>query len=313
MFTFINLLRHCQLQTTATSLLNLFFDIEEPKNNKKNKIVTAMAEELSIEPRLQGLLEPYLPSTSPPPQSGELPFVTLTFATSLDSSLSLAPGVRTALSGPESKAMTHYLRSRHGAILVGISTLLADNPGLNCRIAGAVSQPRPIIIDPNLRWTPSESDKVLQLQREGRGLAPFVLTAVAPADLPAESVAVLEAHDGKFIYVEPRKGEGEGEGDEIRLRFDWRDILATLRAQGLHSVMVEGGGQIINSLLDPTQHSLISSVIVTIAPVWLGQGGVVVSPNRVSDDGGNPLPAARLRQVLWHPFGEDVVLCGKLT
>lgn len=270
-----------------------------------------MAEDLTFDGALQGLLEPYLPPTSLQSQPEELPFVTLTFATSLDSSLSLAPGVRTALSGPESKAMTHYLRSRHAAILVGISTLLADDPGLNCRIAGATSQPRPIVVDPNLRWTPRESDKVMQVQRSGRGLAPYVLTAVAATDIPAGSRAILEAHGGKFIHVNPREPM---EGDGIsRRRFDWRDILDALRTQGLHSVMVEGGGKIINSLLDPTQHALVGSVIVTIAPTWLGQGGVVVSPRRVSDEGGHPLPAARLRQVLWHPFGEDVVLCGKLT
>lgn len=266
-----------------------------------------MAEELTFDSHLQGLLEPYLPPTSPsgPPR----PFVTLTFATSLDSALSLAPGVRTTLSGPESKAMTHYLRSRHNAILVGVSTVLADNPGLNCRIAGAASQPRPIIVDPYIRWKPRRSDKVFQIQREGRGLAPYVLTAVLPGEIPPENSSVLEEHGGRFIYVRPRDTE---DGNDDRLRFDWREMIATLSVHGLHSVMVEGGGQIINSLLHPSQHSLINSVIVTIAPTWLGRG-VVVSPERRWDDNGNLVPVARLREILWHPFGEDVVLCGKLT
>lgn len=272
-----------------------------------------MAEDLTFDSSLAALLEPYLPPIPPSPATlgpDQLPFVTLTFATSLDSSLSLAPGVRTVLSGPESKAMTHYLRSRHSAILVGVSTVLADDPGLNCRIAGALSQPRPIVVDPHLRWAPRDSDKVLRTCREARGLAPVVLTAVPASEIPKTSVATLEAHGGKFVYVHPRKPRGEEENG--RHRFDWRDILIALRAEGLGSVMVEGGGAIINSLLDPVQHSLISSVIVTIAPTWLGRGGVVVSPDRVSDGQENPLPAARLSQVLWHPFGEDVVLCGKL-
>src|SRR4051812_7789929 len=84
------------------------------------------------------------------------PHVTLTFATSLDSQLSLAPGVRTTLSGPRSKAMTHYLRSKHDAILVGVGTAIADDPGLNCRLHGVggyggqglEGQPRPLILDP---------------------------------------------------------------------------------------------------------------------------------------------------------------------
>ncbi|KAH7160796.1 dihydrofolate reductase-like domain-containing protein [Dactylonectria macrodidyma] len=253
------------------------------------------------------LLEPRLPPLQPPSTTPSRPFVTLTFATSLDSSLSLAPGVRTRLSGPGSKAMTHYLRSRHAAILIGVSTLLADSPALNSRIAGAASQPRPIIVDPHLRWTPSPSDKVLELARLGHGLAPFVLTGVDEQSLPAASVTLLEQHGGKYIPL-PATSSGHGG----RMRFDWHTVFDSLLREGLLSVMVEGGGQIINSLLHPSFHALVDSVIVTIAPTWLGEGGVVVSPSRTHDSTGIPIPAARLSDVSWHPFGEDVVLCGKL-
>jgi 2,5-diamino-6-(ribosylamino)-4(3H)-pyrimidinone 5'-phosphate reductase len=76
--------------------------------------------------------------------------------------------------------------------------------------------------------------------------------------------------------------------------------------------MVEGGAAVINSLMLPENLSLISSVIVTIAPTWLGKGGVVVSPNRRNDESGSPTIAARLDRVKWYPLGEDVVLCGKM-
>ncbi|KAH7238283.1 dihydrofolate reductase-like domain-containing protein [Fusarium tricinctum] len=262
--------------------------------------------ELSFPASSAAMLESRLPTTTPSGPSPSRPFVTLTFATSLDSSLSLAPGVRTRLSGPDSKAMTHYLRSRHAAILIGVSTLLADSPALNCRIAGATSQPRPIIIDPHLRWVPSHADNVLEVARLGNGLAPFVLTGVDIQNLPAASVALLEQHGGKYIHVPTALGSND------RMRFDWRDVFEALFREDLSSVMVEGGGQIINSLLDPRFHDLVDSVIVTIAPTWLGQGGVVVSPERLQDTAGVPIPAARLSNVSWHPFGEDVVLCGKL-
>ncbi|KAH6607472.1 riboflavin biosynthesis protein Rib7 [Trichoderma cornu-damae] len=267
-----------------------------------------MSEQLTFPVESAALLEPRLP----PKLDGEetsvsRPFVTLTFATSLDSSLSLAPGVRTRLSGPGSKAMTHYLRTRHSSILVGVSTVLADDPALNCRIARASSQPRPIVIDANLRWTPRRSDKVFDVCRSGDGLAPFILTGVDASDLPPASVELLHEHGGKYIHIPAARSGPTG-----RLRFNWHDILAALQGEHLASVMVEGGGQIINSLLDPAYHSLIDSVIVTIAPTWLGQGGVVVSPERVTDAGGSPLPVARLSHVSWHPFGEDVVLCGTL-
>lgn len=282
-----------------------------------------MAEELTFAASSAAMLEPHLP----PPTAATPPsriFVTLTFATSLDSSLSLAPGVRTRLSGPESKAMTHFLRSRHSAILIGVSTMLADDPGLNCRIAGVQSQPRPVIIDPHLRWTPSQTDKVLQTCRAGLGLAPYVITAVQEGDIPRGNKDTLEEHGGKYIHVQPTTGkashadgaatpEGNAAADVRRARFAWQHILSALHSQGLPSVMVEGGGQIINSLLDPCYHSLVDSVIVTIAPTWLGKGGVVVSPDRVYDEAtASPAAAARLTDVSWHPFGQDVVMCGRL-
>ncbi|CAM1511434.1 Fc.00g089470.m01.CDS01 [Cosmosporella sp. VM-42] len=278
-----------------------------------------MSEQLTFPEDNAALLEPYLPpraaptpaEASPPHQTR--PFVTLTFATSLDSSLSLAPGVRTRLSGTGSKAMTHYLRSRHAAILIGVSTLVADSPALNCRITTAspafapASQPRPIIIDPHLRWTPDPTDNVLDLARRGLGKAPFVLTGVESSALPAAGKALLERLGGKYIHVAATPSGADG-----RLRFNWRDVFGALRRESLDSIMVEGGGYIINSLLDPACHELVDAVIVTIAPTWLGQGGVVVSPDSLTDAAGVPVPVARLSDVSWHPLGQDVVLCGKL-
>ena len=96
----------------------------------------AIRGELVYPEKDRGFLEPYIPAPNRQPRDATLPFVTLTFATSLDSALSLAPGAQTALSGPQSKAMTHYLRSRHDGIMVGVGTAIADNPSLNCRIRG---------------------------------------------------------------------------------------------------------------------------------------------------------------------------------
>ncbi|OAA32255.1 riboflavin biosynthesis protein Rib7 [Moelleriella libera RCEF 2490] len=266
-------------------------------------------EELTFPPAAAARLQPHLhrppsPSAAAASSSSPRPFVTLTFATSLDSALSLAPGVRTRLSGLASKSMTHFLRSQHAAILVGVSTVVADDPGLNCRLAGASAQPRPVIIDPHARWTARASSKVLQLAREGQGLAPFVLTGVA--DIPADQQTLIQRDGGKYIQV-PSALDDNG-----RRRFQWRDVFQALRAEGLQSIMVEGGGQVINSLLSPPNQALVDSVIVTLAPTWLGRGSVVVSPDRVRDAEGKPAPVARLCGVSWHPLGEDVVLCGSL-
>ncbi|KAI1776856.1 dihydrofolate reductase [Hypoxylon cercidicola] len=299
-------------------------------------------------------LEPHLPvpSISSTGSNGDavspsaLPFVTLTFATSLDSALSLGPGIRTALSGPQSKAMTHYLRSRHDAICVGVGTAVADDPGLNCRIAADIlrressssagvgallglasvstgeaeiretnntitaSQPRPIVIDPRLRWDFTAESKVMQLARAGEGLAPYIVTAVAQP--PKSKTKLLEDLGGKFIVLDQPKSDGAS-ADSTSPSFDWRSILAAVRNEGLQSIMIEGGGAVINSLLSGENAQLVDSVIVTIAPTWLGQGSVFVSPPRQTSADGKPNAVARLTNTAWIPLGEDVVLCGKIA
>jgi 2,5-diamino-6-(ribosylamino)-4(3H)-pyrimidinone 5'-phosphate reductase len=236
--------------------------------------------------------------------------------------------------------MTHYLRSRHDAICVGVGTAIADDPGLNCRLAAASApdhpehgcesdvgaspsmasdggdgssgrgsaltthQPRPIVIDPHLRWGFTAESKVLRLAREGNGLAPYIVTL--EKEPLTHQRRILEGVGGKFIILEAEHVRKEA---RARQRFDWHVILAAVRREGLRSIMVEGGGEVINSLLGEDA-GLVDSVIVTIAPTWLGQGGVTVSPPRT---GGADRPVARLTDTMWMPLGEDVVLCGRIS
>jgi 2,5-diamino-6-(ribosylamino)-4(3H)-pyrimidinone 5'-phosphate reductase len=256
-------------------------------------------------------LEDYLP----PPSSYQLsrlnyydkPYVTLTFATSLDSQLAIAPGVQTALSGPQSKAMTHFLRSKHDAILIGVGTAIVDDPSLNCRIEGVggyggeglAGQPRPVIVDPSGRWQFSKDNKVFRLAKEGRGKAPFIVTSVEPSDARR---AALESVGGRYLVLGLSSKDVEDTGST------WHIVLDALKQRGIQSVMIEGGGFVINDLLGPgPAYSLIDSIIVTIAPTWLGKGGVQVCP----DGGSERLPMTRLQEVKWVPLGEDVVLCGR--
>ena len=254
------------------------------------------------------LIDPYIPNPTLQQDAAVLwkPNVTLTFATSLDSQLSLAPGVQTALSGPESKAMTHYLRSRHDAILIGVGTAEADDPSLNCRIAGVggyggdglEGQPRPVVIDPRGRWQFNAESKVLKLAGEGKGKAPWVFTK-APLDVKR---ARLLQNAGGQNFVTGLEGCPEW-------RMSWEYVLKALGAEHIRSVMIEGGGAIINDLLAPENIGLVDIVIVTIAPTWLGKGGVQVCPEECVEQGAR-LPVARLTNVKWIPLGEDAVLCG---
>ncbi|KAF1845247.1 5-amino-6-uracil reductase-like protein [Cucurbitaria berberidis CBS 394.84] len=252
-------------------------------------------------------IDPYLPSPSPHLSK---PFVTLTFATSLDSQLSLAPGVQTALSGPESKAMTHYLRSKHDAILIGVGTAVADNPSLNCRIEGVggyggpglVAQPRPVVVDPKGRWDFDAESKVMKLAKEGKGKAPWLVTG---ASISQEKRDLLERAGGKVLEFL----SSSNQPSLLTSSISWSAMLDVLADQGVKSVMIEGGGVVINDLLSSANFKLIDSVVVTLAPTWLGKGGVQVCPNERIEDG-RRLPVGRLKDVKWIPLGEDVVLCG---
>ncbi|KAI4250024.1 MAG: hypothetical protein L6R42_008805 [Xanthoria sp. 1 TBL-2021] len=259
---------------------------------------------------LRPFLDPYLPRHDMTFTEDGLPHVTLTYATSLDSSLSLAPGIQTVLSGPHSKAMTHYLRSKHDAILVGVRTALADNPALNCRLEGVggygglgwEGQPRPVIIDPGARWLLTPQTRVIRTVSEGKGKGPWIIIAPGFAMDP-NRIEMLKYYGGKYL--------GLTDFDK-RWRLRWEAILRALAAEGIRSVMIEGGGMVINELLRPEHSNLVSSVVVTVAPTYLGQGGVTVSPPPKLDAARRPQPAMRFRDVRWQSFGEDAVMCGRI-
>lgn len=252
-------------------------------------------------------IDPYLPDERDP-SNYTSPYVTLTYATSLDANLSLSPGVQTALSGPQSKAMTHYLRSKHSAILIGAGTAIADDPSLNCRIEGVggyggtglKGQPRPVVLDAKGRWMVNGDSKVVKLAKDKRGLGPWVIGA---QDTPVE--------EGRYKALTDAGGSYTTLPTDSRGRFDWSDILSALGKEGIASVMIEGGGSVINELLSPRYIKLVNSVIVTIAPVWLGRHGVQACPDERRDEDNVKLEVARLREVQWLPLGDDVVLCGR--
>jgi 2,5-diamino-6-(ribosylamino)-4(3H)-pyrimidinone 5'-phosphate reductase len=238
------------------------------------------------------------------------PHITITWASSLDGRIAISPGHRTTLSGPETKAMTHFLRSQHDAILIGVRTAIADDPALNCRLTGAGGyggsgthqQPRPIIIDPNARLHIRPEMNVLRVVAEGKAKAPWVV--VAPhVKLHPVAVQTLKSHGGEFLMINDFNPAIGG--------FGWEGIFNVLFREGIKSIMIEGGGVILSELLKPKYAHLIDSVVTTIAPTYLGKLGVQVSQDSCLDGNGGILPT-RLKDLKWQPMGEnDVVMCGK--
>lgn len=252
-------------------------------------------------------LEPYLPKYD---ERRQFPHVTLSYASSMDSKISLLPGMQTVLSGPEAKLMTHYLRSRHDAILIGVGTVLADNPGLNCRLEGAggfgglgrMWQPRPVVIDPTGRWPVHPECRMLRTAVEGKGKAPWVVVSPG-AQIDPQKLMMLKGYGGDFLRIVEYN-------QNWRLR--WEGILRALASEGIKSVMIEGGGTVLSELLNPEYTEFIDTIIVTVAPTYLGSGGVGVSPNSKRDEQGKPNAALNPREVSWTPLGQNVIMCGKI-
>lgn len=139
--------------------------------------------------------------------------------------------------------MTHYLRSRHDAILVGIGTVKADNPGLSTRysedgkeVVGLHRQPRPLILDPSARWQVEDTPKLFSLAEKGEGRAPWWI--VGPGN---------RVENGKLKQKLMEVGGGVCSAGSSAVRkdgFDWERILMALAEWGMRSVMIEGGGTV---------------------------------------------------------------------
>lgn len=218
------------------------------------------------------------------------PLVTLSFAQSLDGSITAVRGRPTGISGPAAMKMTHRLRALHQCILVGLGTVLADNPRLTVRLLEG-KNPQPVIMDSGLHTPPSA-----YLVSEHPN--PAWLAAVPPHD-PGRRKS-LEQAGGRILSI---AADQQGRVDLARLL----DCLAEL---GVDSLLVEGGAEVITSFL--TQ-GLVDQVVLTIAPVFLG-GVKALAEGVLSPEGGvfgeAPL---RLTDTGYTRMGEDLVLWGKIA
>lgn len=237
---------------------------------------------MEIDTTLETALSTYLPV-----RLDERPFVTLTYAQLLDARIAAEPGTRTRISHAQTKAMTHYIRHKHDAILVGIGTVLADDPKLNCRY-GSKSAIKPVVLDPSAKWEYSKS-QLRNVVDSGEGLAPLIL--IDSNTIPSTSeTETLESTGGKYVRI----AIAQNEADIV-----WDSIYASLWQEGIGSVMVEGGARVINDLLVLGKYD---SLIITVGPVFLGDKGVAVAPQKAEDD---------LQMVSWWTGIQDSVLMAK--
>lgn len=174
--------------------------------------------------------------------SAKRPFVTLSYAQSWDGSITTRAGETLALSGTESTRLTHQLRSLHDGILVGVGTVLTDDPQLTVR-EWAGANPQPIVLDSRLRMPPTS-----RLLRHSDKHC-WVFTSLK-----------AESGFGGRIKIITLAGDAEG-------RVNLREALTYLWNKGIRMLMVEGGSHVITAFL---KAQLADALVLTIAPTLIG-------------------------------------------
>jgi len=210
-----------------------------------------------------------------------MPWVHLKLAASLDGRIATRTGASKWISSPESRRLVQQMRARVDAVLVGVGTVLADDPRLTCRLSDA-RQPLRVVLDRRLR-TPVSARVVSGpgacLLVGARGASPRKRRA-----LKAAGAEVLE------VPADYRAG--------------WRALLAELGGRGMHEVLVEGGGSVAASAL---RARVVNGLTFFYNPRLIGGDGLaMVGPLGVVD----PKRALTVVTESWGSSGPDLVWNG---
>lgn len=214
------------------------------------------------------------------------PFVAMKYAMTLDGKIAAHTGDSKWVTGEEARQHVHMLRKQYRAILVGIGTVLADDPMLNCRIEENVDPVR-IVCDSKLR---------LPLTSQLVKTAKEIPTIAAYATADREKEESLRQAGVELIYAE-RDGQ-----------VDFEALMKELGQRGIDSVLIEGGGAIHGTVLTS---GLAKKVYCYVAPKLIG-GRDARSP--VEGDG-----FAQMKEALpvidleIKKLGEDLCISGYLT
>jgi GTP cyclohydrolase II len=212
------------------------------------------------------------------------PYTVLKYAQTLDGRIATRSGDSKWISGAEERRVAHAMRAACDAVLVGANTVIADDPQLTVRMVPGASPIRVVL------------DSTLRAPLGARVFGPDAATVVLTTERsdPDRRVALRE----RGVEVEVVGGSPDG--------IDLADGLARLLRLGIRSVLVEGGGCVITSML---RGRLVDRVVVAVAPILLGTGTEAVG------DLGTSLVAngLRLRDRTVHQAGTDLLIAGDLA
>jgi diaminohydroxyphosphoribosylaminopyrimidine deaminase/5-amino-6-(5-phosphoribosylamino)uracil reductase len=219
-----------------------------------------------------------------------LPFITLKVAASLDGKIATRTGDSRWITGESARRRVHQLRNEVDAVLVGIGTILRDDPLLTTRL-GIADQRDPIrVIVDNLARLPLRAKVVNRAST-----APTILAVSQTA--PRSRVEALEREGIQVLVVE----------DSPR-RVSLERLVEVLGKRGILSVMVEGGAEINASAL---REGIVDKVCIFLAPMLIGGK---TAPTAVGGEGIEEIgQALRLRDTRVEQYGEDIMVEGYIA
>lgn len=215
-----------------------------------------------------------------------LPFVTMKTATTFDGKTASRSGDSKWITSEEARSYVHQLRHQHQAIMVGIGTVLADDPLLTTRLPVPGINPIRIVVDSQLRIP--ETAKLLDTSHHVETI--ILTTASAPeakrSRLESNGVTVIEA----------------GSGSQVDLAIS----MKYLGEREIGSVLLEGGGTLNGAMLEA---QLIDKCYLFIAPKLIG--GQVVGRGSFEWAGRDRMEdAVSLSRMRVEQFGDDFCLIG---
>jgi len=212
-----------------------------------------------------------------------MPLITISYTQSLDGSITSRRGIPLSLSGRESLKLWHRLRVCHDAVLVGIGTVLADDPQLNVRLVKG-NNPQPVILDTNLRFP-------LKALALNSGKPPWIITT----GKSTRKQKKLEARGAQVIRLKATRNRW----------VDLQSLLNFLAHKEIDSVMVEGGARVITSFL---KEKLGDYFVITITPYFVG--GVHAVEELLPREKSVQMERISITEAKW--YGRDLVLWGAL-
>ena len=212
------------------------------------------------------------------------PHVTLKAAMTLDGKIADVHGGSRWITGPMARRHAHRLRSEVDAIVVGVATVLRDDPELTVRLDTPwPREPWRVVLDTTGRTPPRA--RLIAAGRPERALI-----AVGP-DPTADAVAGLARTGATLVRCPTRDG-----------RVDLGALLADLFAREVRAILVEGGGEVHAAFLDA---GLVDRVAVFLAPLLVGGRA---APGAVGGAGRELKSAVRLGELTVTRLGDDVLL-----